>query len=95
MILNNDSLSSFQTNILFFFRGKQKFLERKIRHKWFLDDSCTNTKWYEGYVIGIISGKDGDQDAVYEILYEGDDNPYEVEHLLEDYRKSFVEFLDL
>ncbi|CAC5378247.1 unnamed protein product [Mytilus coruscus] len=39
--------------------------------------------------------KDGDKDAVYEVLYEDCDEPYEIEHLLEDFTSSSLKLIDL
>lgn len=55
----------------------------------------SNRKWYKGRVISVIQNKDGDKDAVYEVLYEDCDEPYEIDHLLEDFTNSSLKLIDL
>lgn len=73
---------------------KLKFLGRRISHEW-IEDGNTERRWYSGTVIGLINGKDGDLETVYEVLYDGDDEPYEIGHLREDYLSSSLKFIDL
>ncbi|KAH3808494.1 hypothetical protein DPMN_136850, partial [Dreissena polymorpha] len=56
----------------------------KIRHKWIVDKETKKSKWYIGTVIDVVSGKDGDPQAVHEVLYKGEDSPYEVDGLQRD-----------
>ncbi|XP_076100736.1 uncharacterized protein LOC143069816 [Mytilus galloprovincialis] len=66
-----------------------KFVGREILHKWVEENS--NRKWYKGRVISVIQNKDGDKDAVYEDC----DEPYEIDHLLEDFTNSSLKLIDL
>lgn len=68
---------------------------RRISHEWVDNDSSQKKTWYEGTVIRTLLGKDGDPTAVYEVLYDGEDEPCEVDQLLEDYQTSSLKFLDL
>ncbi|CAC5366257.1 unnamed protein product [Mytilus coruscus] len=67
--------------------SKQKFVGRHIMHEWF-DEETNSNKWYKGVVITVLKKLDGDEDAVYEVLYEGCDDSYEIDHLAEDFRNS-------
>ncbi|CAC5426700.1 unnamed protein product [Mytilus coruscus] len=69
-----------------------KFVGREILHEWVEEN---NRKWYKGRVISVIQNKDGDKDAVYEVLYEDCDEPYEIDHLLEDFTNSSLKLIDL
>lgn len=68
---------------------------REISHQWTVDETTNHPAWYSGTVLGVISGTDGVDNAVYEIQYEGDNSIYEVDHLQEDYKRSLVRFIDL
>ena len=46
-----------------------KFVGRQIHHKRCPTNSQT-MKWYTGTVLDVLRGKNGDPDAVFEILYE-------------------------
>ncbi|CAG2243766.1 unnamed protein product [Mytilus edulis] len=70
-----------------------KFVGREILHEWVEENS--NRKWYKGRVISVIQNKNGDKDAVYEVLYEDCDEPYEIDHLLEDFTNSSLKLIDL
>ncbi|VDI41756.1 Hypothetical predicted protein [Mytilus galloprovincialis] len=70
-----------------------KFVGREILHEWVEENS--NRKWYKGRVISCIQNKDRDKDAVYEVLYEDCDEPYEIDHLLEDFTNSSLKLIDL
>ncbi|XP_063414164.1 uncharacterized protein LOC134696586 isoform X2 [Mytilus trossulus] len=69
-----------------------KFLDKRIEHKWIVDNT---SEWYKGTVLSVKSGKDGVKGAIYEVLYDSDDNPYEINHLVEDYRSESVRFIDV
>lgn len=45
----------------------------------------------------LLSGNDGEPKAVYEVLYDGDEDAYRIDHsdLLEDYQASTLKFIDL
>jgi hypothetical protein len=45
--------------------------------------------------LSIVSGTDGHLNAKYDVLYEGDDEAYEVDHLIQDYQCGSVQFCDL
>ena len=62
---------------------------------WKESDTCDTTQWYEGTVTAVISGTDGSPTAVYEVLYDEDDEPYAVDHLVEDFQQSAVTFEDI
>ncbi|CAC5415519.1 unnamed protein product [Mytilus coruscus] len=70
-----------------------KFVGREILHEWVEENN--NRKWYKGRVISVIQNKDGDKDAVYEVLYEDCDEPYEIYHLLEDFTNFSLKLIDL
>ncbi|XP_052063676.1 uncharacterized protein LOC127703187 [Mytilus californianus] len=70
-----------------------KFVGREILHEWVEENN--NRKWYTGRVISVIQNEDGDKDAVYEVLYEDCDEPYEIDHLLEDFTNSSLKLIDL
>ena len=59
---------------------------------WKESDTSDSTPWYQGTVT-VISGTDGSPTAVYEVLYDGDDEPYEVDHLMEDFQQFSVKYL--
>ncbi|KAH3783519.1 hypothetical protein DPMN_161457 [Dreissena polymorpha] len=72
-----------------------KFVGRQIRHKWIVDKETKKSKWYIGTVIDVVSGKDGDPQAVHEVLYKGEDNPYEVDGLQRDLDEGSLKFVDI
>jgi len=41
----------------------------------------------------LLKGKDGVAGAVYEVVYDEEDEPFEVDHLVEDYRDGSVRIL--
>ena len=45
--------------------------------------------------MSIVSGTDGHLNAKYDVLYEVDDEAYEVDHLIQDYQCGSVQFCDL
>jgi len=57
---------------------------RSIRHEWIVDEISQRKEWYKGTVLSIVS--DGQLNAKYDVLYEGDDEAYEVDHLIQDYQ---------
>jgi hypothetical protein len=59
-------------------------------------------KWFPGTVQELISGKDGQPTAVYQILYDNvdddddeDEGQCEVDHLHKDWTHGSVKFLDM
>ncbi|CAG2237024.1 unnamed protein product [Mytilus edulis] len=69
-----------------------KFVGRRIKHKWMVNEEEI---WYEGTVLAAVTGKDGERLAEYDILYDGEDSSCIVNHLVEDFRDSSVQFIDL
>ncbi|XP_069105065.1 uncharacterized protein [Argopecten irradians] len=76
-------------------RRVTKFLGRRISHEWTIDERTGERKWYNGSVLAVLQGIDGGVDTVYEILYDSEDDPHEVNGLLDDYQDSTVRFIDL
>ncbi|KAJ8309411.1 LOW QUALITY PROTEIN: hypothetical protein KUTeg_014285 [Tegillarca granosa] len=74
---------------------KVKFVGRRIAHEWIEDEIKDVKKWYTGTVTGISSGRDGNPDAVYDVLYDGEDEVYSVDHLYEDYQSASLKFIDV
>ncbi|KAL4217840.1 hypothetical protein ACF0H5_022579 [Mactra antiquata] len=70
-----------------------KFVGRRINHQWKLDD--LSVKWFSGSVLGTSKGKDGDPKAVYHVLYDGEDEPYDVDDLITGYNDGSLKFCDL
>ena len=66
------------------------FLGRSIRHEWIVDETSQQNQWYEGTVVSVLSGTDGDLNAVYEVLYEGEDEAYKIDNLIQDYKSGSV-----
>ena len=52
-----------------------------------------NVVHFTGEVITLLKGKDGVAGAVYEVVYDEEDDPFEVDHLVEDYRDGSVRIL--
>ncbi|XP_033733747.1 uncharacterized protein LOC117322908 [Pecten maximus] len=71
-----------------------KFVGRKILHEWCVDEATGSMKLYKGKVLGVLKGKDGQPDAKYEVLYEGEDDSYEVGDLHQNLNDSFLKFID-
>jgi hypothetical protein len=67
------------------------FLGRSIRHECIVETS-QQKQWYKGTVV---SGTDGDSNAVYEVLCEGEDEAYEIDNLIQDYKSGSVQFCDV
>ena len=72
---------------------KTKFVGRRISHRWNITDD--STEWYTGTVLPLLVGTDGSDDATYEVKYDNDDEIYEIDHLVEDYKEASVKFVDL
>ncbi|XP_060598342.1 uncharacterized protein LOC132752084 [Ruditapes philippinarum] len=75
--------------------SRTKFLGREILHKWIVDDKKKKEKWYRGTVLDVLSGKDGDPTAVYEVLYNGEETAHEVDGLTADLQEGSLKFLDI
>lgn len=43
----------------------------------------------------MLNKADGDEDAEYEVQYEGDKEATLVDHLIEDYRSSSLKFIGI
>jgi len=71
-----------------------KFVGRSIKHQCIIDAATDQREWYKVTVLSVVSGVDGEDSAVYEVLYQGEEGPYEVVHLLHDYRSSSLMFID-
>ena len=79
--------------VLYFRRTRQrptKFLGRTNRHEWIVHEISQRKEWYKGTVVSIVSGTDGHLNAKYDMVYEGDDEAYEVDHLIQDYQCGSV-----
>ena len=46
-----------------------------------------------GRVKIVLRGTDGWVNCVYEVLYEGEKEAHEVDHLIDDYRKDHLKIL--
>ena len=46
-----------------------------------------------GEVLRVLQGTDGRSGCVYEVKYEGEDEPNEVDHLLQDLKAQQVKIL--
>ena len=82
-------------NILYFRVKKQKFVGRRISHKWKMNEQDQTEMWYNGSVLSLRNGIVGESGAEYEILYDGKKSSCFVDHLLEDFKDSCVTFIDL
>jgi hypothetical protein len=60
-----------------------------------VDETSQQKEWYKGTVMSVISGNDGKLNAVYEVLYDGDDDAYVIDHLIQDFHAGSVVFCDL
>ena len=63
---------------------------RGIRH-----ETSQQKQWYKGTVVSVLSGTDDDLNAVYEVLYEGENEAYEIDNLFQDYKSGSVQFCDV
>ena len=70
-------------------------LGRSIRHEWIFDESSQQKQWYIGTVVSVLSGTYGDMNAVYEVLYEGEDEAYEIDNLINDCKSGSVQYYDV
>ncbi|CAG2201105.1 unnamed protein product [Mytilus edulis] len=61
-----------------------KFLNRRISHKWIIDEASGTSEWYAGTVTSIVSGVDGAPDTIYDVQYDNESEAFEVDHLQED-----------
>ncbi|ESO87071.1 hypothetical protein LOTGIDRAFT_154561 [Lottia gigantea] len=69
--------------------ARQRFVGREISHKWIVDESSDNCKWYRGSVLDVTSGLDGNPDAVYDIYYHSEDETYSINHLVQDFGQIY------
>ncbi|XP_033730195.1 uncharacterized protein LOC117319515 [Pecten maximus] len=72
---------------------RTKFVGRRISHQ--REDQTKSKKWYFGTVTGTLSGNDGAPTTEYEVLYDGEQDPWCVKGLLQDYRSSSLKFIDV
>ena len=72
-----------------------KFVGRRISHLWKDSDTDNKTHWYCGSVLSVKRGNDGDDNALYEVQYDGDDQIYEIDNLAADLRDSQLRFIDI
>ena len=68
---------------------------RTIRHECIVHEISQRKEWYKGTVLSIVSGTGGHLNAKYDVVYEGDDEAYEVDHLIQDYQCESLQFCDL
>lgn len=68
---------------------------RSIKNEWIIDEQLGKKEWYKGTILSVLSGTDGNLNAVYEIKYEGEDEAYEINNLIQDYQSGSVEFCDI
>lgn len=62
-----------------------KFRWRHIQHEWIVESVTIREEWYKGNVLRVLSENDIDIDAVYEVQNEGEEEPYEFDHSVQDY----------
>ncbi|CAC5417661.1 unnamed protein product [Mytilus coruscus] len=72
-----------------------KIFGPKHRHEWIINETSQQKEWYKGTVVSMLSGTDGRLNAIYEVLYEGEDEPFEIDHLIHDYQSGSVQFIDV
>ena len=46
-------------------------------------------------MTGVIKGKDGTSDAVYEVLYDSEEEAFEVDNLQQDFDDGCLKFIDV
>jgi hypothetical protein len=46
-------------------------------------------------LLSVLSGTYGDMNAVYEVLYEGEDEAYEIDNLINDCKSGSVQYYDV
>ncbi|KAK3101484.1 hypothetical protein FSP39_003938 [Pinctada imbricata] len=74
---------------------RTKFVGRQILHQWCTDETKNTLEWYEGTVLDCIRGVDGNKNAVYEVMYKGENEAYEVDNLQDDLNNGSLKFKDL
>lgn len=74
-------------------QSKTKFLNRRISHKWIIDEASGTSEWYAGTVTSIVSGVDGAPDTIYDVQYDNESEAFEVDHLQEDLSTGSLKFL--
>lgn len=72
-----------------------KFVGRRIRHEWITRSQTGVRKWYTGVVKQLLSGTDGALSSRYLIRYDGENEEYEIDHLVEDYVDGSVQLLPI
>ncbi|KAK3108124.1 hypothetical protein FSP39_001687 [Pinctada imbricata] len=95
---NSNGNLNLKSNHNYYYQRRKKtakFVGRCIRHEWIVDEDTQEKQWYTGTVISLISGCDGHINAVYEVVYDGEDEPYEIDHLMQDYHSGSVTFADI
>ena len=58
-------------------------------------ESDESVRWYNGTVLSVTSGADGNKDAVYQVYYEEDKETYDISSLLNDYSDGSLKFSDI
>ena len=53
-----------------------------------------NPRWHRATVTNILSGRDG-INAVYEVIYDNNDELKQVDNLIQDFGKGEVMFIDV
>ncbi|XP_021338853.1 uncharacterized protein LOC110440231 [Mizuhopecten yessoensis] len=76
-------------------RSCAKFVGRRILHEWCVDEAAGTTQWYKGRVLDVLKGKDGQPTATYEVLYDGEEEPVQVQNLQQDLQSSSLKFIDI
>ena len=67
-----------------------RFTGRRIRHEWIVQSNTGLRKWYEGTVLKLLSGVDGELKSQYLIKYDRETDACEIDHLVEDYLEGSV-----
>ena len=57
--------------------------------------SSQQKQWYIGTALSVLSATCGDLNAVYEVLYEGEDEAYEIDNLISDSKSGSVQYYDV
>ena len=71
------------------------FIGGRISHEWCVPSNTGQTQWYKGTVLDILKGQDGSPSAVYEVLYDEENSPHEVDNLQTDFNSGSVKFIDV
>lgn len=61
---------------------------RRICRQWIVDEATGSSQRYWGTVLSVLSGKNGRDSAVYDVLHSDDVDSHEVGHLLK-YHQAF------